>query len=99
MLILYLIILSLSLARKSKYNERRNIEIFNVTMVLHDAKKNITLNYVNLKNEFTGNLFINLDKRRWDFTFNRKIERKSVLKTFDKIFTKKLGRYTNNDKL
>jgi len=68
-------------------------------MVLHDAKKNITLNYVNLKNEFAGNLFINLDKRRWDFTFNKKIERKSVLKTFDKIFTKKLGRYTNNDKL
>ncbi len=57
-------------------------------MVLNDANKNVTLNYVTLKKQFTGNLFINLDKRRWDFSFNQKIERKSILKTFDKIFTK-----------
>ncbi len=70
MLILYLFILSITKARKSKYNDRRNIEIFNVTMVLNDANKNVTLNYVTLKKKFTGNLFINLDKRRWDFSFN-----------------------------
>jgi hypothetical protein len=49
---------------------------------------------VGKKSNASGELFINLEKRRWDFKLNTNIQKPSHLKLLQRVFEKNIGRFT-----